>query len=131
MGAIEEKVAGAAAGRIIKTYKIPTTLQNDAVPGFTIPTSVGVKALTADEELQAHHIGRFDTMKAQYDAVKRSIVELDGRKVRYGVDGTIDVFWEKCGPKLRSLMLQQYGKSSSPSKEEENDFFASEVTQAS
>jgi hypothetical protein len=109
--------------KAIHTYTIPESLRS-APNGSPSPTKIGMQQLNADQELMASKTGRFDYMKAQYAAAKLSIVEFDGRKV--DPDGTVDIWWDKADPKLRSLVLQAYNKLSSPSTEEDESFFGSE-----
>ena len=113
----------AKRNRAVYEYSIPESLGGGKAG---IPLKVGLVQLTAEQELMASKIGRFDMTKAQYTAAKLSIVEMDGKPTDQA-DGGIDSFWDKCDPRVRSLMLQAYNKLSSPSKEEEESFFASEV----
>jgi hypothetical protein len=109
--------------RIVFEYNIPESLGGGK---GGVPQKVSMTQLTAEQELQASKIGRFDMMKAQYVATKMSIVEMDGKAPDKG-GGGLDSFWERCDPRLRSLLLQAYNKISSPTKEEEEGFFGSEV----
>jgi hypothetical protein len=116
------------ASKVIHTYKLPEALRKSP-SGGDLPESIGLRELTADEELQAHKVGRFDNMKTQYDAVKRSIAEVDGKAASYA-DGGVDKLWEACGPKVRALLLEAYNRISSPTADEEKDFFKSEEVRA-
>lgn len=107
--------------RAVHTYTIPDSLRNGSNPN---PARIGMVQLNADQELMASKSGKFDYMKAQYAAAKLSIVEFDGQRVP--PDGTVDIWWDKADPKLRSLVLQAYNKLSSPSVEEDESFFGSE-----
>ena len=109
--------------RIVFEYNIPESLGGGK---GGVPQKVSMTQLTAEQELQASKIGRFDMMKSQYVATKLSIVEMDG-KPSDQADGGLDSFWERCDPRVRSLLLQAYNRVSSPSKEEEESFFGSEV----
>ena len=109
--------------KAIHTYTIPESLRNGS-NGAANPSRVGMQQLNADQELMASKSGKFDYMKAQYAAAKLSIVEFDGARVL--PDGTVDIWWDKADPKLRSLILQAYNKLSSPSAEEDTTFFGSE-----
>lgn len=117
MGDIRE-VIGQEHARSVHVYTLPKALANGV-------TAIGLRTLTAEEELRASKAGRFDLMKANYEAVKLSIVEFDGKPVSNG-EGAIDLFWNRVDPKVRSLLLQAYNKQTSPSVEETEDFFASE-----
>jgi hypothetical protein len=110
------------------TYKIPEAIRKEMANGYQLPEKITMKALTASDELQAHRVGRAEYMRTQYDAAKRSIVQLDGQAVSYA-DGDVDKFWERCGEKVRSLILQAYNKRTSPNKDDEDAFFASEEVQ--
>lgn len=107
--------------RAVHTFTVPESLRNGNDPN---PAKIGMQQLNADQELMASKSGKFDYMKAQYAACKLSIVEFDGK--RLPPDETVDVFWDKADPKLRSLLLQAYNKLSSPSDEEDAAFFKSE-----
>jgi len=113
----------AKRNRVVYEYKIPESLGGGK---NGIPCKVALVQLTAEQELMASKIGRFDMMKSQYVATKLSIVEMDG-KPSDQADGGLDSFWERCDPRVRSLLLQAYNRVSSPSKEEEESFFGSEV----
>src|SRR5262245_39118273 len=106
--------------RPVHEFAIPQSLRN----GGSVPAKVGLRALTADEEIQASKSGRFDLMRTQYEATKRAVCELDGKQP---ADGDVDKFWESCGPKLRGLVVQAYNKLSTATTEEEQSFFASET----
>jgi hypothetical protein len=114
--------------KTIYTYTLPESIRAEASNGYSLPSKISMKSLTADEELQAHRVGRAEYMRTQYDAAKRSIVAFDGTPVSYA-DGDVDKFWERCGEKVRSLVLQAYNKRTSPKKEDEDSFFASEEVQ--
>jgi hypothetical protein len=105
--------------KAIYTYTIPESLRTEGGP-----SSLGLSLLTVDQELTASKIGRFDTMKTQYEAAKMAIAQADGKDVMNG-DGAIDVLWEKVGPKMRALVLQAYNEISSANGEEEAAFFKS------
>jgi hypothetical protein len=107
--------------KTVHTYTIPESLRNGAA-------KVGMCELTADQELQASRTGRFDLLKAQYEATKLSIVLLDGKVVNRA-EIELDRFWEHASPRVRSLLLQAYNRLSSPSAEETEDFFDSVVTE--
>lgn len=114
--------------KILFTYSIPESIRlNSEIP---LPKKIVMRQLSADEELQAHRVGRAEYMKSQYDAVKRAIVKLDSQDVSYA-EGTSDKFWENCGPKMRSLLLQAYNRSTAPTAEEESSFLGSAEIQTS
>lgn len=118
MGDIRE-VIGDAHARGIYTYTLPSTLANGV-------KSIGLRVLTAEEELRASKAGRFDLNRINYEAVKLSIAEFDGKAIG-NAEGEIDKFWNRVDPKVRSLLLQAYNKLTSPSLEETASFFGSEV----
>jgi hypothetical protein len=115
--------------KVTFTYTIPESIRANPGTAAELPHTVTMRALTADEELQAHKVGGSQYMKSQYDAVKRSVVALDGTPVSYA-DGGTEHFWAACGPKMRSLLMQAYNRLSSPEASEEADFFASVQIQA-
>jgi hypothetical protein len=115
----------AKQGRAVHTYTLPDSLRG-SLPNM--PKKVGLVQLTAEQELMASKIGKFDVMKSQYAATKLSIVEFDGRPVNQG-EAEVDKFWERVDSRVRALLLQAYNKLSSPSKEEEDGFFSSETVQ--
>lgn len=123
-GVFDEKLRAASRGKALFKYRIPARLRTSD-SGQPLPEVITMRTLSADEELQANQIGRFNLLKAQYDAAKRSIVALDGKVVSYP-EGEADKFWEAAGPKVRSLILQAYNKAAAPLKEDEDAFFASE-----
>jgi hypothetical protein len=107
--------------KVVHTFTIPKTLLWEGGPA-----KVGFKPLSSAQELLASKLGRFDVMKSQYEAVKLSLAELDGKAVTNN-EGDVDQFWEKAGPKLRTLMLGAYNKMATPSNEEDDSFFKSEA----
>lgn len=115
--------------KVIVTYTLPESARKE-VADYEMPTKIGMRALSADEELQAHRVGRAEYMRTQYDATKRSIAEFDGKAASYA-NGEVDKFWERCGPKVRSLLLQAYNRATSPVQEDEQSFFASAEIQVS
>lgn len=116
------------------TFKFPKSVTdvvewNPTNQGFRekwpeMPKTVALMALTADQELQASKVGKFDMMAQRYDAVKRAITQLDGKSVSY-TDGETDIFWQLCGPKARTLLLQAYDKIHGTEDAEDADFFGS------
>lgn len=113
------------SSRVIRQYTLPESSRGGD-PAVPHPKTIGMRQLTASEEEMASKLGRLDYMRAQYAATKLSIVSFDDKPVSYG-DAALDVFWERSDPKIRSLLLQAYGRLSSPSKEEEDSFFESET----
>lgn len=107
--------------RVAVTYKFPEPMRK-AIP--SCPTSVSMRALTADEELTASKLGKLDYMRSQYAAAKLAITAVGGKLVTTS-DGSTDAFWEAADPKVRSLILQAYNKSCSPDQEDEDSFFGS------
>lgn len=103
--------------RVITYYDIPKEY------GSAYKT-VGLRALNAVEEQDASRSAAADMLKAQYEAVKRMIVRLDGKKVSVA-DGTVDAFFDHCDPRLRQLLTTVYVRASSPTKKEAADFFKS------
>jgi hypothetical protein len=100
-------------------YTIPESLRWDGGP-----TSIALRSLSAGEEIQASKVGGLDFTKTQYDAVKRAICEADGKPVNYA-NGEVDKLWEQAGPKMRALFVKAFNKLTSPSEQEDGDFFAS------
>lgn len=119
---IEGKIAAARAARPVYTYNIPKSLRGEEEAG---PSSIGLTQLTAGQELTAAKIGRFDLTAQQYAAAKLSIVQLNGKPINNN-EGDVDKFWDKCDPKLRSLIMQAYNRLTTPAKEDEESFFTSE-----
>ena len=106
--------------RMIHEFTIPETLKSEALPRV-----VSLRQLSADLEMTASKLGRYEVMKSQYEAVKLAIFELDGKPAN-AANGDVDQFWENAGPKLRSLLMQAYNRISAPSNEEEESFFESQ-----
>jgi hypothetical protein len=92
--------------------------------GIDIPKVITLRELTANDELQASRVGKFDLAKTRYDSVKRAIAEFDGRPVSYA-DDEIDRFWEQCGAKLRTLLLTAFETMTAPTEEEQESFLTS------
>jgi hypothetical protein len=120
-----QAIESVKASRLIRQYTLPESLRSDD-PSVPRPKTIGMRQLSAEEELMASKIGRVDYMRAQYAATKLSIVEFDGKPIDHGTSA-LDIFWERSDPKVRSLLLQAYNRLSSPSKEEEDGFFESET----
>lgn len=118
---IQSAIEDARAAREVHRFTIPPELRKDLSP-----TKIGLRLLTAEQELMASKQGKFDVNRINYAAAKLSIIEFDGKYVDNG-DSAIDLFWERADPKVRSLILQACTKMSSPTKEQEDSFFASEV----
>lgn len=106
--------------KLFHDFTIPEKLRYEGGPAV-----VSLQLLSSDQELIASRLGRFDVLKTQYEAVKLSVGALDGAKADPST-GIVDTFWEKAGPKVRSLLLQAYDRISSPTKEDESSFFLSE-----
>lgn len=106
--------------QLLETFAIPPSLQ---VTGLA--TKVSFKLLSSEEEITASRLGQYNVVKAQTEAAKMAIAKLDGKSVD-AASGDIDEFWEKGGPKVRSLLLQAYAKISSPTGDEETSFFGSQ-----
>jgi hypothetical protein len=116
----------APSDRPITTYTLP----DDAVRQSLSKTpvrKVGMRDLTAEEERLALALGKFEPGKADHEAVKLSIVALDGRAVNNG-EGEVDTFWSQCGPKARSLLTEAYERRSGFTMKEAVDFFKSAET---
>lgn len=112
--------------RPIHTYPIPPTLQSEDFKH----TSVGLRLLNVDEELDASKLGRYDLLRTQYEAAKLSICEVDGKPIAND-EGAIDRFFEDAGPRLRSLMIEAYKRMASPTREETTVFFGGESVKTS
>jgi len=108
--------------KTIYTYKIPESLRAGAE---NMPSKVGIKLLTSEQEIAASKAGNYNLMKSQYEAVKRAICELDGKTVDLA-DATVDRFWDNCGPKIRKLLMEQYNRISTTTEEEDESFLSSE-----
>lgn len=111
--------------RPVHTYTVPTSLRFEGGP-----IQIGLQPLTAEQEITASKVAGFNLLKSQYEAVKRAIVEFDGKGANFA-DGQVDEFWDKCSPKLRALLLGAYSKITSASEEEEAGFFGSEQIKVS
>jgi hypothetical protein len=114
--------------KILTTYTIPESVRKSA--SNPLPSKITMRELSSSEELQSFKVGRGDPMKGQYDACVRAIVALDGQPVSYA-DGSVDKFWEGCGPKMRTLLLQAHARMSGTTNEEDASFFASAEIQTS
>lgn len=108
-------------GKIVREYTIPQSARADG-----LACVVCLRELTSREEIDASRVGGLDFMKSQYEAVKRAICALDGKPASVA-DGEVDAFWERCGPKVRALLLKAYIRMSSATEAEDADFFASET----
>jgi len=109
--------------KVVHEFTVPEKLRNGG------PIKIGMRLLTASEEEAASKMGGFNMFKTQYEAAKRSICELDDKPVE-AAKGEVEKFWETAHPRLRSLVLQEYQRLSTPSEEEESSFFASENIRA-
>lgn len=109
--------------RMVHVFKFPQSII-DSVEWPEMPKSVGLRQLTAEEEITASKIGKFDLTKTRYEGVKLSICQLGGQKVS-NADGAVDKFWDHCGPKVRTLLLQAYDQLSGVKDAEEQNFLGS------
>lgn len=109
-------------GKLTHTFTFPEDMRYDGGPA-----TVGMRALTVAEELAASAAGRLDAMRTQYEAVKISIRELDGRAAD---QKQVELFFEACGTKCRTLLVQAYDHVSSPKARALDDFLKSEEVKA-
>jgi hypothetical protein len=112
--------------RVVHEYAIPESLRQGSEG---LPSKVGLRELTSREEIDANKVGGLDFMRTQYEAVKRAICELDGKKVSIA-DVELDKFWDAAGPRLRALLIKTYNRMSSATEEEDRAFFESEQVKA-
>ena len=85
-----------ALPRTVHIFDIP-----DAIPGDV--RQVGIKELTAQEELIAVKRAGNDPGRIAYERVKESIVEVNGQPVSLS-DGSTDAVWAKLHPMARDLV---------------------------
>lgn len=106
-------------------FTVPESIREaKKAKGVTLPKVITLRELTANDELQAARVGKFELAKVRYDSIKRAIAEFDGRAVSYA-DAEIDQFWETCGGKLRTMLLAAFEEMTAPSDKEQDDFLSS------
>jgi hypothetical protein len=109
--------------RVIRELTFPDSLRK---ADSALPATISMKQLSADEELMASKLGRGEYIRSQYAAIKLSIVALGGKPVNYS-STELEVFWERCSPKVRTLLMDWYVKETTPLREETDAFFKSQV----
>jgi len=120
---LEDKLQVVKHNHVAHVFTIPKTLQKDGVA-----KKVGIRELTSDEEITASKVGNYNIAKTEYESVKMSICSLDGKSTS-NADGDVDAFWNKCGPKVRTLLLKAHNRVNTPQKDEDEDFFKSETVE--
>ena len=114
------------AARPRHTFRVP---ESERVYD-TDPTTITVSPLRVSEVLDASNVA----MKAQGDGqmalsnelIRRSVVAINGKAVDWS--SPLDAEWyERCGPKVRSLALRAYNKVNGPSDKGAEDFLDSET----
>jgi len=111
----------------------PTQKTSRAVNTFDVPEriaaqagvkSIGMVALTADEELVCFKRAKGENAKLAMEMSKTSLVEADGKPLSQA-DGTVDTFWKNLHPKLRSLVMQAYAEIHAAEEEDTESFLKS------
>ena len=116
--ALEEKLA--AAGKrpsTVHSFNFPESIPGDI-------RSVGIKELTAQEELAASKRASGDPFRIAYESAKQALVEINGEKVSLA-NGSADKAWAEMHPKVRELVVLAHRKIHSASDEETDGFFKS------
>lgn len=118
-----EEIAKAAASlsskRAMHVFTVPASLR-DAVG----VSSIGMVELTPREQGMASKRGGLDPMAIANEYAKESLREVNGKPVN-AADGSIDAFWEKAHPKLRTLITTAYDALHMTTNQEASDFLKS------
>lgn len=120
---LEDKLQVVKHNYIAHVFTIPKSMQRDGVA-----KKVGIRELASEEEILASQLGKFNLQRTEYEATKKSICSLDGKQTT-NADGDVDLFWEKCGAPLRSLLVDAHKRVNEPKKAEADAFFESETVE--
>lgn len=115
--AFEEKLVAAKRPSTVHMYTIPENIPGDV-------RKVGIKELTAQEELMASKRAGGDPFRIAYEAAKQSLVEVNGNAVSLA-DGSADKVWAEMHPQARELIVLAHRKVHSASEEDTADFLQS------
>ena len=110
-------IPGGATGQVVHTYEIPKRSRR---PGQ--PTKVGMVELTAKDELLASKLGGDDLRAVQFEAAKRAVRFLDGKRT---TSDAVDEWWDACGSPVRALVMTAYARLSSPAEGDADVFLQS------
>jgi hypothetical protein len=86
---------------------------------------VGLAVLTADEEILCAKRAQGQGARLAMELAKTSLCEADGQKLSSG-DGSSDIFWKDCNPKLRQLVMTAYAKIHAAEDDDVEGFLASQ-----
>lgn len=103
--------------REVYVYQVPKEISAEI-------TSVGMRALTTEEELNAWKRSGGEQARLANELVMASVCEVAGKPVGLA-DGTVDSFWKECPPVLRQLVLSAYGEIHTPKEAAVKVFLAS------
>ena len=114
---LDDKVAKAKSNRPVYTYTLPAGIADGV-------TSVGLVALTADEEIMAARRSGNDTFRLAYELAKTSLAEVDGKPVGLA-DGSVDTAFNRMSSKARNLVLRAFTEVNSPVEDDVTGFLKS------
>lgn len=119
-----EQLSGANRDVAVYEFNVPAKAQCH-VDGIGKVETVSLCELTASDELLA--IARAKSgvaMQIAHELAKQSIVGVNGKKVGLA-DGSVDIFWNRMKPALRSMIMSAYNKINQPQDEDMDDFLKS------
>lgn len=105
--------------RAVNVYDVPAKLAE-----ATEVSSVGLVALTAEEELQAWKRSRGENARLATELAKACLVEASGKPLS-AADGSLDSFWAGLDPRLRQLILTAYADLHAATEDDQKSFLTS------
>lgn len=111
--------AHARTNRAVYEYDFPATVQQET--GFA---TVGIVALTVEEEMMAIQRADGTPAKLAFELAKQAMVSLGGKPVNTG-DASADRAWQAIGPSGRRLVTEAFGEINTPQKPQLEAFLGS------
>jgi len=67
---------------------------------------------------------RNDVMRLAFEMARQCVAQVNGKPINTG-DGMLDIFWERCHPSLRTIIVSAYTKLNQPSQKDLDAFLQS------
>lgn len=99
------------ANRTVYEYDLTVLLPAELWEGA--PKNVGLRDLTAEQELLAMKKAENDSMRYAVEATKLAVCEADGKSL--SVDD-VDALWHAATQQVRTLFINAYAENSVPAK---------------
>jgi hypothetical protein len=119
MSSYLQSLQSQGAEKVVYQYNVPEKVGRGEIQ------TVGLVELTAEDELEASRMSKSDTSKMAFELAKRSLVEVNGERLKPGVE--TERTWNRMPAKVRSLVLQGYVQIHTPQDEDTSDFLESRM----